>query len=364
MQDYNYRQVHAQIGSDLRLSGVGNNATLVADKLRTWGNVSGATSEREFSVQAGPYFVSLRAIDPATWGSGAYYEPDWFTGGSPGQLLQTLGASSNTVILDHGLASYYGISIGGSLTILNQTRQLASLRVVGFFGPDYSKVSPPGFVGGLGGFSALGWSYVSESFVTQYGSFFQTRNTTLVKASGSVSLSSLSSSIQVRYPGVTVQTAEVASQGLGSVLANGVLSVLRLGTVFAAASACIGLGAVSYTAFKEREKETTMIAVRGLSYSGLAGMLLTEVVPLVVFGLLLGSAVGLITVRGDAMASSFQSFSVNFYALLSPRRVVFPAWSQLQLGVIVGLLVAGVLVPTVLAARKNLSRMSRSVRFA
>ena len=237
--------------------------------------------------------------------------------------------------------------------------------MIGFFGPDYSQISSP-FVttGGFQSFSPIGWSYISQAIVGQYPSIFNTQNITLVKASPSVSLSDLSHSIEAAYPNTNVETAQVATQGVDGIITNGRLNVLRLGTVFAAAAACIGVGAVSYTGFKEREKETTMIAVRGLSYRRLIGLLISEVLPLVIFALILATVVGLITVRGDALASSSPTFNFDYYLLLAPRRVVFPFWSQETLGIIIGLLFLGILVPAFLSARKDLSRMSRTVRFA
>ncbi len=366
MQDYNYRQAETRIGSDLRLSNIGNNATRIANELRKWNNITGATSEMQ-SVAFIPGIssnIQLRAIDPSTWRQGAYYEPEWFTSGvSLDGLFQQLRSNNNTIMLDHGVASYLAVSLGSSVTIQTKNGGTLSLRVIGFFGPDYSQQSTPN-IGFSLGFNPQGWSYIPQSLIYQNPSSFNPANATLIKAPNGVSLPNLSNSISRRYPAATVDIAQVSTEGPSAIITNGVLNVLRLGTVFAAAAACIGLGTVTYTGFKEREKETTMISVRGLSYRGLLGLLLTEIVPLVIFGLILGIVVGLITVRGDAMAAGFQSFSVNFTDLLSPRRVVFPAWSQLQLAVVISLLLLGVFAPVILAARKNLSKMSRAVRFA
>ena len=365
MQDYNYRQAETRIGSDLRVSNIGSNGTRIADELRTWSNITGATPEMQTvgSITGLSTNIQLRALDPSTWRQGAYYEPGWFTSGAGIDGLFQQLSNNNTIILDHGVASYLAVDLGSMVTVQTRSLGILSLRVIGFFGPDYSQQSTPN-IGFNIGFNPQGWSYIPQSLVFQYPKYFGTTNATLVKASNGVSLTSLSNSITRRYPAAAVDIAQVSTEGPTSVISSGVLNVLRLGTVFAAAAACIGLGTVTYTGFKEREKETTMISVRGLSYRGLLGLLLTEIAPLVLFGLILGIVVGLITVRGDAMASGFQSFSVNFTDLLSSRRVVFPAWSQQQLGVVIGLLLSGVFAPVVFAARKNLSKMSRTVRFA
>ncbi len=366
MEDFNVRQAEVRVGADLRISNVGHNATLIANQLRGWGNITGTTAEfdSQFNAAGVPGSITFKAIDPLTWRQGAYYEPEWFSSDVDG-LLQTLQAYSHSVILDRGLASYLGIKQGANLTISSSPS--LSLIVIGFFGPDYTQVSQPGvIVGGFQSFNPLGWSYIPQALVSENPSLLATTNSTLVKASSAVSLSDLSQSIQKAYPSTSIETAQLVTQGqdAGAIITNGMLNVLRLGIVFAAAAACIGVGAVSYTGFKEREKETTMLAVRGLSYRRLMGLLVAEVLPLVLFALILATAVGLITVRGDALASTSQTFFIDYYQLLAPRRVVFPLWSMETLALVIGLLFLGVLVPALASARKDLSKMSRTVRFA
>jgi len=74
--------------------------------------------------------------------------------------------------------------------------------------------------------------------------------------------------------------------------------------------------------------------------------------------------VGLVTVRGDIMALNSQSFSPDYYSLLAPRRIAFPPSAQTTLLTIYGLLLIGVFVPAIVFARKDLSKISRTVRFA
>jgi hypothetical protein len=105
-----------------------------------------------------------------------------------------------------------------------------------------------------------------------------------------------------------------------------------------------------------------MMAVRGLSYKQMLGLLVTEVLPLVIFALILATAVGLITVRGDSLAQN--SLTPNYSSLLAPRRVIFPLWASENIFAIIGLLFLGVFLPAITAARKDLSKMSRTVRFA
>ncbi len=366
MEDFNVRQARVRVGSDIRLSNIGPNASSIAAQLRTtWNNVTGATPETDyqFNIGVSQSSIHVKGIDPLTWRDGVYYEPEWFSG-DINYIFQFLSSESHSVILDRGVASYYGIRVGDNLTIAQSPTSL-SLRIVGLFGPDYSQSSQPGVVvpSGFQFFSPQGWSYVPRKLATQFPSLFSGSNSTLVRAKPGVSLSDLGKSIQRAYPSAIVEVAQVNTQDASGLVFSGVLNVLRLGTVFAGAAACIGVGAVTYTGFKEREKETTMIAVRGLSYRQLLGLLVTEVLPLVIFALVLATIVGLITVRGDTLALNSLSPG-DYYALLAPRRIVFPFTSQVTLLAITGLLLAGVLLPAIAFARKNLSKMSRTVRFA
>ena len=377
VQDYNYRQAEVQLGSDLRISGQGNlnltYATLIAGQLRYWSNITGATPEVDTSMSLSSRTpLTIKAIDPTTWRQGAFYEPEWFTGNID-MVFQNLQANSQTIVLDRGVASYYNIMRGGIVNV----NQNVSLSVISFFGPDYSRQST-GSPFGFSSFQPEGWSFIPLSLLAQNSNLFSGTNLVLIKAAPGVSFSSLANSIGKAYPTLTVISAEdnprgngavVVSNGAqstgpsaGSVIANGTQNVLRLGTVFAGLAASIGVGAVAYTGFKEREKETTMLAVRGLSYKQMLGLLVTEVLPLVIFALILATAVGLITVRGDSLAQN--SLTPNYSSLLAPRRVIFPLWASENIFAIIGLLFLGVFLPAITAARKDLSKMSRTVRFA
>ncbi len=380
VQDYNFRQAEVQNGSDLRISGLGNlslsYATLVAGQLRTWSNITGATPQSDTTTPlSGSYTITIKGIDPATWRQGAFYEPEWFTGDID-KVFQTLQSNTQTIVLDQGLASHYDVHLGGTVIIA----QNKSLAVVSLFGPDYSQQSIGGPFG-FNGFQPIGWSYVPIGLLAANPSFPQT-NAVLVRAGPGVSFGDLASSIERAYPSLTVSIAQTAtgsvttqntggsltftgsssSQNAAAIIANGTQNVLRLGTVFAGLAASIGIGAVAYTGFKEREKETTMLAVRGLSYRQMLGLLVTELLPLVVFALILATVVGLITVRGDSLAQN--SLTLNYLSLLAPRRVVFPLWATETILAIVGLLFLGIFLPAITAARKDLSKMSRTVRFA
>jgi ABC-type antimicrobial peptide transport system permease subunit len=355
-QDYNYRQAEVAVGSDIRLSGVTSiaNATLIANQLRGWSNITGATPEADFSGTVTAGEIQIKAIDPLTWRQGAYYESNWFTG-DINAVFTTMTHNNHTMVLDHGAASYYSFPVG---TIVDLSSSI-NATVISFFGPDYSQ-SLGGPFGG--GFSLEGWSFVPIGLIRPNATLFNPTNIVLLKAAPNVSLAQLALSLQNAYPTLTVTQAQVATQGVAGVINAGTQNVLRLGTAFAALAASVGVGTIAYTGYREREKEITMVAVRGLSYRQLSGLLITEFLPLVVFALILATAVGLIVVWGDALGQN--SLNLSYLGMLAPRRVVFPLWASANILVIVALVLAGVFLPALTSARKDLSKMSRTVRFA
>jgi len=356
-QDYNYRQAEVAVGSDIRLSGISSiaNATMIANKLQTWGNITGATAESDFSGTATAGGIQIKAIDPVTWRHGAYYERNWFTG-DINAVFNAMTANNHTMVLDHGVASYYSFPIGTTIILYYGS---INASVISYFGPDYSQSS-----GGPFGrsFSPEGWSFVPIGLIRPNATLFNPTNIVLVKASPNVSLTQLALSLQTAYPNLTITTAQVTTQGVPGVINAGTQNVLRLGTAFAALAASIGVGTIAYTGYREREKEITMIAVRGLSYRQLAGLLITEFLPLVIFALILATIVGLIVVWGDALGQN--SLNQSYLGILAARRLVFPLWASANILVIVALVLAGVFIPALTAARKDLSKMSRTVRFA
>jgi len=356
-QDYNYRQAEVAVGSDIRLSGITSiaNATLIANQLQGWSNITGATSESDFSGTATAGGIQIKAIDPVTWRQGAYYEPNWFTG-DINAVFNAMTANNHTMVLDHGVASYYSFPIGTTIILYYGS---INASVISYFGPDYSQSS-----GGPFGrsFTPEGWSFIPIGLIRPNATLFNPTNIVLVKASPNVSLTQLALSLRTAYPSLTITTAQVATQGVPGVINAGTQNVLRLGTAFAALAASIGVGTIAYTGYREREKEITMVAVRGLSYRQLAGLLITEFLPLVIFALILAAIVGLIVVWGDALGQN--SLDQSYLGMLAARRVVFPLWASANILVIVALVLAGVFLPAVTAARKDLSKMSRTVRFA
>jgi FtsX-like permease family protein len=364
-QDYNYRQAELQNLSDIHVSGISSivNATQIANQLDHSSNIAGATPEVDFSANTPFGSLQMKAIDPATWRQGAYYEPGWFSGDING-VFSTLATDNQSIILDQGVASYYSITIGSRFAISytltgtgNGLSGAANVTVVSFFGPDYSRST-----GTFNSFQPEGWSFVPLRFLNQNVSGINATSFVLARVSPGTNLTQVGKSVQLDYPSLTVTTPQFSVGGVSGIISVGGQNVLRLGTAFAGLASSIGVGTVAYTGYREREKEITMVAVRGLSYRQLLGLLVTEFLPLVIFSLILGTAVGLVVTWGDAQGQN--SLNQGYLAILAARRIVFPDWALLNILGIIALLFGGVFLPAIFAARKDLSKMNRTVRFA
>jgi ABC-type antimicrobial peptide transport system permease subunit len=102
-----------------------------------------------------------------------------------------------------------------------------------------------------------------------------------------------------------------------------------------------------------------MMSIRGLSFKQLATMLLTENLAVVVFAVLLGAVVGLITVYGNISAANAMS-----YSSVLTRHMVFPTDMVLTLFACFVLVFASTIIPVIVMSRRYVSRLERIVREA
>ena len=143
-----------------------------------------------------------------------------------------------------------------------------------------------------------------------------------------------------------------------SAIFGGVTNVQRLGVVFAILAASVGTALVTLVSLKERSREVSLMSVRGLSFKQLAVTLLTENLAVVVFAVLLGTAVGLIIVRGNVAAQNAFVYSLVTY------RMVFPLDSLLTLTSCFVLIFAASIIPVIIMSGRYVSRLERMVREA
>jgi ABC-type antimicrobial peptide transport system permease subunit len=97
---------------------------------------------------------------------------------------------------------------------------------------------------------------------------------------------------------------------------------------------------------RSRKKELTIMVIRGYSPRQLAITMLTEHLGMDIFAIVLGSAVGVITLYGIVNLLN------NALGFIFSYRVVFPLTVLVKLGAIIGLIILSTIVPIVVAVNR------------
>src|SRR5207245_11079715 len=91
--------------------------------------------------------------------------------------------NNHTMVLDHGVASYYSFPIGTTIVLYSGS---INASVISFFRTDYSQSSGGSFIRY---FTPDGWSFIPIGLIRPKLTLFNPTNTVVVKAQPNVSLS-------------------------------------------------------------------------------------------------------------------------------------------------------------------------------
>jgi len=365
-QDYNVRIAYANVGADVSVVLTQplnvSFTTDLRDNIRS--NVSGvASTTTEYSFYGESSFagLQLKVINTSEWFNTAYYEDNWFSGRDVKTAFQLLSSDNRSIILERGIAETNDLKVDETIWVsfdrgFNGDKYEWDLTIVGFFG---TKRPEPSFGQIIGTYQY--WSYVSESLFQELGAVVTDSSSAkiLVKLNSGTNGTAVANEIDDLIPlgmGTVYSVSEQLQEQQSNFMYLGTLNVQRLGVAFAILATSIGTALVTLVSLKERQREASIMSVRGLSYKQLAIMLLTENLAVVTFAVLLGVAAGLIIVYGNAV--SFNSTAVSIIA----KRVVFPADALLMIFASVGLVFASTIVPVLFMVRKYISRLERVVR--
>jgi ABC-type antimicrobial peptide transport system permease subunit len=311
-------------------------------------NVSGVKdATTEYSIFAQQGSMTVKAVDPQEWLKTAYYEPDWFSGASVQNAFDGLAADNNTIILDRSVAKSYNLTVGDDLSVAfeNATK---TLRVVGFFGPEAQDQT----------FNQAYWSYVPLNLYEYPGNLTTATSKILVKLDAGEDGKTVAEAVRDVDVGVSSvnSVADSLEKSQTNAIATGALEVQQLGILFAVLAASVGTALISVVSMRERSREATIMSVRGLSYKQLVIMFLTENMALVTFAVVLGAAVGLISVYGNMSSSNAATVG------LVMRHFVFPLDSTLLVVGCVGLIFAATVLPVLIMSKKYVTDLERMVR--
>lgn len=367
-QDYNIRIVYANVGADMRIDLPQPINTSAIQDLRekiqsSVPSVTSTTVEYSFYGSSSFAGITFAAINTTEWPNTAYYEESWFTGNDRTTAFQDLSSDNHTVILDRDIAERSILHLGDTISVsvgwdrFSGELSTKDLMIVGFYGVRKPDVPLFGQV-----ITSTPWSYVSVGLFHEWFSAVANSSSAriLVKLSSEADRAGTASQIRELVPphAILYSVDELTKQQESNLMTTGTLSIQRLGVAFGILAASVGAALVSFISLKERQREASIMSVRGLSFKQLVLVLLTENLAVVIFAVLLGISTGLIVAYGYVASSNAMS------GALVARRMVFPTDAVLIMLVYIGLVFASAIIPVVIMAKRYGSRLERVVRQA
>ena len=367
-QDYNIRIVYANVGADMRIDlPQPINISAIQDlREKIQSSVPSVTSTTvEYSFYGSSSFagITFAAINTTEWPNTAYYEEGWFTGNNRTTAFQDLSSDNHTVILDRDVAERSILHLGDTISVsvgwdrFSGELSTKDLTIVGFYGVRKPDVPMFGQV-----ITFTPWSYVSVDLFHEWFSAVANSSSPriLVKLSNEADRAATANQIRELVPphGILYSVDELTKQQESNLMTTGTLSIQRLGVAFGILAASVGAALVSFISLKERQREASIMSVRGLSFKQLVLVLLTENLAVVIFAVLLGVSTGLIVAYGYVASSNAMS------GVLVARRMVFPTDAVLIMLVYIGLVFASTIIPVIIMSRRYVSRLERVVRQA
>jgi ABC-type antimicrobial peptide transport system permease subunit len=367
-QDYNVRLVYSNVGADVKIDlSQPINITAIQDLMKQiQNNVLGVVSTTvEYSFYGSTSFggFQLEAINTTEWPNTAYYEESWFTGNDLREAFQHLSSDNHTVILDRDIAERNNLRIGEQISVslgwdrFGSEQFTTDLTVVGFYGvrrPDYPIFGQV--------IASPSWSYASVGLFRELFSVVANSSSARILVKLGSGADGAAATDQIRAlapPQVSVYSVvEQIQQQQSNLMTTGTLSIQRLGVAFGILAASVGAALVSFISLKERQREASIMSVRGLSFKQLVLVLLTENMAVVLFAVLLGALAGLIIAYGNVA-----SFNAAAGSLVS-KRVVFPTDAVATMLAYIGLVFASAIIPVVIMSKRYVSRLERVVRQA
>ena len=360
-QDYAVRETLFQVGADVKVYFKSpQNASVYMQRINE--NLSDVLDASTLEYSVFGTACPVTAADPNNWLKVAYYEDDFFSGNNAQKAFGLLASDNQTIILERGYAQYLKKELGDVLS-LSFGKDVVELKIVGFFGlsvpsSDQTYIGP---YGPTSYYSSRYWSFVSEGLYQQLSNETKNYSTAvmLIKLKEGADGKAVAERIREFRSSVS-QVSSVAEQleaQQSNVMLTGQYNILRLGVIFVVLASSIGTALVTLVSLRERSRETAIMSVRGLSFSQLVTMLLTENLAVVTFAVLLGAVIGLVAVNGTVASSNVSGLgaSVN-------RHLVFPFDTTLTILFSIGLIFASTILPVLFMAKRSSSRLERTVR--
>jgi len=334
-EDFLVSAVNTAVGADAAIwLFEGQESEQVLEKVLDLDGVQSATIEVLFNPDTSLSVIPVRGIDPLVWEETAYmplnyaHDPDMF---------EAMAAIDNGAFIEYGAGQALGLSVNNTMLVQTAGRTY-QVRIVGFYG----KFAEDNYV------PSNPMMYVSHTFMEQIKERYIDQRRIVVNLEPGVDVDAIKSVLEDVDPDVQrVDIAEINQRyALDNIILSGPKQIQVLGTYFAGLVASIGIVLIITTMIRSRMKELTIMVIRGYSSRQLMVTMLTEHLGMDIFAIVLGSAVGVISLYGIVNLLN------NTLGFIFSYRVVFPPTVLVKLGAIIGLIILSTIVPIVVAVNR------------
>jgi len=347
-QDLRDRTDLYDVGSNVSaIYGTGENLTTILPDLEAIDGVVSLTTEYQIALSTTRGQLQTRAIDPESWRDSAFYEDSWFSGDTVENMFSNF--TGQKIILSVTVARQLELRFGNTVTVRMPTGTAYQLEIVGFTGFR----SPLDDFLGQFAFGGSYPSYIPIDFLESTGFLDYAEPHVLMKTEAGLNGTAieqeiLSISPEVRSTDSATSRAVARSE---ATFEQGGTRARWLGIAFAVVLAIAGTGLIVSLTLREKEYETTLLAVRGFTKNQVMKVLVAEVMVMILFSMILGLGTGIIQLFGD-----IANTSQNTQALVRPQIVLTPIVISLM-GLIVGVIVLSALIPILLTTRFDESKI-------
>ena len=334
--DFMEQAVRLTVGADASVwLFEGKDIATLSERISAIPGVEALANETHFSPESSLGDTPIRAIDPLEWYQVAYIDNKWID--DPEQVFQDMSEDPAGGIMEKGAAQRLGIDVG-DVFLIKLRNKLFPIKIVGLFGKEpteYWTLQNPTV-------------YVNEEFLENVRKKTIEKRRILVQLATGTDLDQFKEAVEdVDWDIERVDVTELQlAKSLNNIYLAGPRRIEELGSYMAGLVASVGVALIVFTVMRSRNKEFTIMSIRGFSPSQLGTTMLVENLGMNIFAIILGVIVGYINLYGQTELFN-QVLSVSI-----ERRIVFPLSAQLNLLMIIGLLLVATVIPIMVTVRR------------
>jgi ABC-type lipoprotein release transport system permease subunit len=137
------------------------------------------------------------------------------------------------------------------------------------------------------------------------------------------------------------------------------LDIQSFGVMFVIISASVGTALIALVSLKERNREATLMSVRGLSYRQLVWVFIVESMAIITFAIILGAIVGIIIAYGS-ITSTISAYSYNLS--LVTQRLIYPVDALATIATYASLIYASTIGAIIVMSSQYVTKLEKMVR--